>query len=64
MTYFCTNSEHKTLLGLNLALISLDFTESKTRNEENKTFLTNFSHHPRAFEQLFCPGGGAFASLF
>ena len=34
------------------------------RNEENKTFLTCLSHHPGALEQLFCPGGRAFASLF
>ena len=39
---------------------SLDFIESKSRNEENKTFL---SPYPGAFEQRFCPGGGAFASL-
>ena len=34
------------------------------RNEENKTFLTCLSYHPGAFEQLFCSGSGAFASLF
>ena len=50
----------KAQLGLNLAWISLDFIESKSRNEESKTFL---SPYPGAFEQLFCPGGGAFASL-
>ena len=32
--------------------------------EGNKIFFTCFSYHPGAFEQLFCPGGGAFASLF
>ena len=32
-----------------------------SRNGGNKTFL---SPYPGAFEQLFCPGGGAFASLF
>ena len=30
----------------------------------NKTFLTCLNHHHGAFEQLFCPGGGAFANLF
>ena len=63
MTYFCTNYGKQDQLGLNLALISSDFTESKTRNEENKKFLTCLSHHPGAFEQLFCPGGGTFAHL-
>ena len=43
------------------ARISLDFIETKPRNEGNKTFL---SPYPGAFEQLFCPGGGAFASSF
>ena len=61
MTYFCTNYGKQDPA---VAWISLDFTESKTRNEENKTFLTCVSYHPGAFEQLFCPGGAAFASLF
>ena len=61
---FALTTGNKTQLGLNFVWISLDFTESKTRNEENKTFLTCLSHHPGEFEQLFCPGGGAFASLF
>ena len=43
------------------ARISLDFIETKPRNEGNKTFLCAY---PGAFEQLFCPGGGAFASSF
>ena len=42
-------------------LISLDFIETKSRKEGNKTLL---SPYPRAFEQPFCPGGGAFASSF
>ena len=41
--------------------MSLDFIEAKSRNEGNKTFL---SPYPGAFEQNFCPGGGAFASSF
>ena len=35
--------------------------ETKSRNEGNKTSL---SPYPGAFEQHFCPGGGAFASSF
>ena len=37
------------------ARISLDFIETKPRNEGNKTLCA----YPGAFEQLFCPGGGA-----
>ena len=35
--------------------MSLDFIETKSRNEGNNTFL---SPYPGAFEQRFCPGGG------
>ena len=48
--------QYKAEQGLNLARITLDFIESKSRNEENKTFL---SPYPEAFEQHFYPGGGA-----
>jgi len=59
--YFTITGLIKTQLGLPLARISLDFSVSKTKKEENKTLL---SHCPGAFEQLVCPNGGAFASLF
>ena len=49
MTYFYTKYGKQDLAG------------SKSRNEENKTCL---SPYPGAFEQLFCPGRVAFASLF
>lgn len=41
--------------------ISLDYIKNKTKNEENKTFL---SCHHRKFEQLVCQGCqcGAFSS--
>ena len=57
--------QHEAKLGLNLAWISLDFIESKSRNEENKTFLSPTPGHlnnffaplPVYFKKILIPGG-------